>query len=159
VSRPIFEPRVPDFAARVRDSFGRQKAMATIGARLAAVRPGEVEIELGFRDDLTQQHGFVHGGLVGMIADNACGYAAFSLMPAGATVLPVEYKLNFLAPAEGERLVARGRVVRPGRTLTIAEADVFAIKGGGEVLVATALATLMALDGKPDGPTSAGSRA
>ncbi len=146
----VFEPRNPDYAARVRGSFARQKAMALIGARLTAVTPGAVEIELDYRDDLTQQHGFIHGGLVGMIADNACGYAAFSLMPAEATVLTIEYKINFLAPAAAERLVARGRVVKPGRTLSVAEARVSAVASGRETLVATALATLMQLDGRDD---------
>jgi uncharacterized protein (TIGR00369 family) len=147
-----FEPRNPDFAARVRESFARQKAMALIGARLGAIRPGEVEIELGYRDDLTQQHGFIHGGIVGMIADNACGYAAFSLLPAEDSVVTVEYKLNLLAPAEGTRFISRGRVLRAGRTLVIAEARVAALRDGREVEVAAALATLMALQGRADGP-------
>lgn len=145
-----FEPRNPAFAARVAESFGRQNAMALIGARLRAVRAGEVEIELPYRDDLTQQHGFIHGGIVGMIADNACGYAAFSLMPADASIVTVEYKLNLLAPAEGTLFLARGRVLRPGRSLVIAEARVAALKDGREADVAVALATLMALPGKAD---------
>lgn len=147
-----FEPANPAFEARVRDSFSRQKAMAYIGASLGAVRPGEVEIELPYRAELTQQHAYIHGGIVGMIADNACGYAAFTLMPAEATALTVEYKINLLAPAEGARLLARGRVLRPGRTLMIAEARVHAVQGEEEVLVATALGTLIALHGRTDAP-------
>lgn len=147
-----FEPLDPAFEARVRASFARQRAMALVGARLGAVRPGEVEIELAYREDLTQQHGFIHGGIVGMIADSASGYAAFSLMPADASVLTVEYKLNLLAPAEGEALVARGRVVRSGRTLVVAEARVAALQGGKEVEIAASLSTLMTLAGRPDGP-------
>ena len=151
-----FEPLDPAFEARVRASFARQSAMALIGARLGAVRPGEVEIELAYRADLTQQHGFVHGGIVGMIADSASGYAAFSLMPADASVLTVEYKLNLLAPAEGEALVARGRVLRPGRTLVVAEARVAALRAGKEVEIAASLSTLMTLAGRRDGPKAAG---
>ena len=147
-----FEPANPAFEARVRASFARQRAMAYIGANLRAVRPGEVEIELPYRAELTQQHAYIHGGIVGMIADNACGYAAFTLMPAEATVLTVEYKVNLLAPAEGERLFARGRVLRPGRTVMVAEARVHAVQGGEEVLVATALGTIIALRGRADAP-------
>jgi len=142
----------PEFEARVRDSFARQRAMATIGARLLEVEAGEVGIELPYREDLTQQHDFIHGGIVGMIADNACGYAAFTLMPADATVVTVEYKLNLLSPAEGERLIARGRVVKPGRTLVIAEARVSALQQGRECQIAVCLATLMTLHGKADAP-------
>ncbi|HUI16404.1 MAG TPA: PaaI family thioesterase [Alphaproteobacteria bacterium] len=147
-----FEPPDPNFEARVRASFARQSAMALIGARLGGVRPGEVEIELAYREDLTQQHGFIHGGIVGMIADSASGYAAFSLMPAEASVLTVEYKLNLLAPAEGEILIARGRVLRPGRTLVVAEARVAALRAGKEVVIAASLSTLMTLAGRTDGP-------
>lgn len=145
----------PNFEARVRDSFLRQRAMHLIGARLLEVEPGAVSIELGYREDLTQQHAFIHGGIVGMIADNACGYAAFSLMPASASVVTVEYKLNLLAPAKGERFIAHGRVLRPGRTLVIAESRVVAVTGGRESEVAACLATLMALHGKADAPREA----
>lgn len=138
----------PDFAARVRDSFARQKAMALIGASISRVGPGEVEIALPWRDDLTQQKGFVHGGILGMIADTACGYAAFSLMPAGGSLVTVEYKMNILKPGRGA-LVAKGRVIRPGRTLTVAQAEVYAEDGGH---VATMLQTLMALPDRPDHP-------
>ncbi len=141
-----FQPRDPDFAARVRESFGRQKAMVLIGARLTVVRPGYTEIELAYRPELTQQKAFVHGGILGMIADSACGYAAYSLMPASASLVTVEYKINILAPARAD-LVARGHVVRPGRTLTIARADVHASDG---THVATMQQTLMMLPDTPD---------
>jgi uncharacterized protein (TIGR00369 family) len=118
----------PNFAARVRDSFARQKAMALIGASISRVGPGEVEIALPWRDDLTQQKGFVHGGILGMIADTACGYAAFSLMPAGGSLVTVEYKMNILKPGRGA-LMAKGRVIRPGRTLTVARAEVYSEDG------------------------------
>ena len=145
-----FTPLNPDFAQRVRDSFARQAAMRLIGAVMTEVAPGRVAIELPVRDDLTQQHKFVHGGVVGMIADSAGGYAAFTLMPADASVLTVEYKINMLAPAAGERLVARGEVVRPGRTLSVVRADVYGVAAGGEKLVATMQQTLMVMHGMSD---------
>jgi uncharacterized protein (TIGR00369 family) len=139
-------PLDPDFAARCRESFGRQKAMALIGARLVRVEPGRSEIALPFRDDLTQQKGFVHGGIVGMIADTACGYAAFSLMPAGCSLVTVEYKINILSPGRGS-LVARGHVLKAGRTLTIARAEVHDNEGQH---IASMQQTLMMLAGTPD---------
>ena len=145
-----FEPRNPDFEARVRGSFARQAAMGLIGARLTTVEPGRVEIELPVRDDLGQQHGFVHGGIVGMIADSAGGYAAFTLMPVDASVLTVEYKVNMIAPAEGELLVARGEVLKPGRSLSVVRADVWARRGGAETRVAAMQQTLMVMQGMPD---------
>jgi uncharacterized protein (TIGR00369 family) len=141
-------PADPAFAQRCRESFGRQKAMALIGARLAVVEPGYVEVALPFRDDLTQQKGYVHGGILGMIADTACGYSAFSLMPAGCSLVTVEYKMNILTPARGA-LIAKGQVVKPGRTLTIARAEVYADDGSH---VATMLQTLMMLANTPDTP-------
>jgi uncharacterized protein (TIGR00369 family) len=140
-------PADPRFADRIRDSFSRQKAMALIGARLASVEPGAVAITLAFREDLTQQKGYIHGGILGMIADSACGYAAFSLMPAGCSLVTVEYKINILSPAR-DSLVARGTVVRPGRTLTVARAEVYA--RDGEQHVATMQQTLMMLPDTPD---------
>jgi uncharacterized protein (TIGR00369 family) len=145
-----FLPPNPEFEARVRASFARQRAMALIGAAMVRVEPGRVDIELAVRDDLTQQHGFVHGGIVGMIADSAGGYAAFTLMPADSSVLTVEYKLNMLAPADGERLVARGEVLKPGRSLTVVRADVWALRGGNETRVAAMQQTLMAMHGMTD---------
>ena len=138
----------PHFADRVRESFGRQKAMALIGASIKSVEPGEVRITLPWREDLTQQKGFIHGGILGMIADTACGYAAFSLMPAGGSLVTVEYKLNILRPGRGS-LVAHGKVIRPGRTLTVARAEVYADEGSH---VATMLQTLMARPDRPDQP-------
>jgi uncharacterized protein (TIGR00369 family) len=141
-------PADPRFAERVRASFGRQKAMALIGARLAAVGSGRAEIELPFRDDLTQQKGYVHGGILGMIADAACGYAAYSLMPASASLVTVEYKINILAPAR-RSLVARGEVIRAGRTLTVTRGEIHDASG---LHVATMQQTLMMLPDTPDTP-------
>jgi uncharacterized protein (TIGR00369 family) len=133
------------FETRVRASFARQRIMETIGAVMTRVDPGEVEIALPYRVDLTQQHGFIHAGIVATILDSACGYAAFSLMPPDAAVLTVEYKINLLRPAKGDRLVARARVARSGKTLTVCAGDVFAQTGGTEAVVATMLATVMAV--------------
>ena len=129
---------------RVKDSFARQNVMATIGASITRVEQGEVTIELPFRSDLTQQHGFLHAGVVTMIVDTACGYAALTRMPASAAVLTVEYKVNLLSPAEGEKLIARGRVLKSGRTLTVCFGEVHVKKDGKEKLVATMLATMIA---------------
>ena len=138
------------FEQAVRDSFAAQRAMATLGARLTRVDAGEVEIRLPFRSDLTQQHGFLHAGVVAAALDSACGFAAFSLMPAGAGVLSVEFKTNLLAPARGEELIARGRVVRAGRTITVCQADAWMLAGGAEVPVATMLATMMTIRNRGD---------
>lgn len=146
-----FKPVDPDYAARVRASFGRQKAMDLIGAALTRVEPGFCEIRLPYRPELTQQHGFVHGGIVGMIADSAGGYAAYTLFPADASILTVEYKMNMLAPGKGEALIARGEVVKSGRTLTIVKADVFAIDGASQTHCAVMQQTLITLHGKADG--------
>ncbi len=146
-----FQPEDPNFEARVTSSFRRQKLMETIGAVLARVEPGEVEIELPFSPELTQQHGYVHAGIVTAIADSACGYASLSLSPAGTEVLTVEYKVNFLAPARGTRLVARGHVIRPGRTISVCEGEVIALNGGTEVRVATMLATMIRSNAKSRG--------
>ena len=139
-------PADPGFEQRCRDSFGRQKAMRLIGAALTLVEPGCVEIALPYRDDITQQKGYVHGGVLGMIADTACGYSAFSLMPAGCSLVTVEYKINILAPARGD-LVARGQVLKPGRSLTVARAEVYAEDGKH---IASMLQTLLMLAGTPD---------
>jgi uncharacterized protein (TIGR00369 family) len=140
----------PAYAARVRDSFARQAAMQLIGARLTDVEPGRCIIELPVRPDLTQQHGFVHGGIVGMIADSAGGYAGFTLMPADASVLTVEYKINMLAPATGEVLVATGEVLKAGRTLSIVRAEVVARQGDRLTRVAAMQQTLMVMHGVAD---------
>ncbi|MFY0545286.1 PaaI family thioesterase [Brevibacillus sp. H7] len=144
-----FIPKNPDFHSRVETSFARQAAMNLIGAELVKVEPGEVEIELPFRSDLTQQHGFLHAGMVTTIVDNACGFAALSLMPPDASVLSVEFKVNLLSPAKGERFLARGKVLKPGQTITVCSGEVFSIGEGEPKLVATMLATLIMLQGRP----------
>ena len=126
--------------------------MLHLGAELSALGPGDVEIRVAFRPELTQQHHFFHAGVTGAIADTACGYAAYTLMPADSSVLTVEYKMNLLAPADGEELIARARVVRAGKTLTICLADVFVRKGGAEKHCATMLSTVMCIAGRVDGP-------
>ncbi|MGA8005161.1 MAG: PaaI family thioesterase [Burkholderiales bacterium] len=146
------QPADPRFAERCRASFGRQRAMALIGARMAVIAPGRCEIELPFRADLTQQKGFVHGGIVGMIADTACGYAAYSLMPASASLVTVEYKINILAPGRGERLLARAEVIKSGRTLSITRGEVYAEQSGAQTLCAVMQQTLMMLPDTPDTP-------
>jgi uncharacterized protein (TIGR00369 family) len=122
--------------------------MQAIGASLSRVVPGEVEIVLPFREDLTQQHGFLHAGIVSTIADSACGYAAYSLMPADAAVLTVEYKVNFLSPAQGDRMIARARVTKAGRTVTVCTCDVVSVEDGQERIVATMLGTIMTVRGR-----------
>ena len=146
-----FVPQDPAFETRVRESFVRQKVMTLIGAELTRVQPGRVEIELPFRDDLTQQHGFFHAGIVATIADSAGGYAAYTLMPAAASVLSVEYKINLLAPADGERLVASGQVVRAGRTLTVCDLEVLALKDGVRSTCARGMQTLICRERGPRG--------
>ena len=142
----FFTPQDPDFEARVRAAFARQRYMAMIGAELLRVAPGEVDIGLPFRADLTEQHGYLHAGVVTAIVDSACGCAAFTLMPAGSGVVSVEYKVNLLAPSLGERMIARGRVLRPGRTLTACSGEVVAVTGGEEKPVVAMLATMMRID-------------
>ena len=143
-----FEPQDPDFALRVRASFERQEAMRTIGATLGPLEPGRVVIELPWAQALTQQHGFLHAGMIATALDSACGYAAFSLMPIDAAVLTIEYKINLLAPARGQRFRMVGAVIKPGRTITVAEGQAWAIDQGREKLVATMNATLMAVIGR-----------
>ena len=145
-----FTPENQDFETRVRRSFGRQGIMGLIGAQITRVEPGEVEIELPFREDLSQQHGFFHAGVTSTIADSAGGYAAFSLFPAESAVLTVEYKINLMAPADGERLTAVGRVIRPGRTLTTCDLEVLAHKDGQAKVCAKGLQTIMRIDGRAD---------
>ncbi len=148
--RKALEPRDPDYRARVTSSFARQNFMELIGARVLSVAPGAVEIELPLHHELEQQHGFAHAGVTWSIADSAAGYASQSLMAADEGVLTVELKINLLAPAKGERLIARGRVERAGRRLTVARADVYAVAGGEETHVATAIGTFMVISGLPD---------
>src|SRR5215204_5019394 len=137
-----FEPQDADFGNRIQKSFSNQRVMTLLGAELKTVEPGIVEIELASRDDLTQQDGFMHAGIVTTVLDSACGYAAYSLMPAGTSVLSVEFKVNLLAPARGNLITARAEVKRSGRTLTICTADAFA---DGNIC-ATMLATMICLD-------------
>jgi uncharacterized protein (TIGR00369 family) len=137
------EPQDPEFERRVRASFDRQRFMGTLRARLARVEPGEVDIELAVREELSQQHGFLHAGALATVADSACGYAALSLMPPGAAVLSIEFKINMLAPAKGDRVVAHGRVLRAGKTITVCRADVVAYSADDERLVATMVGTMM----------------
>jgi uncharacterized protein (TIGR00369 family) len=145
-----FAPLDADYATRVRTSFARQGAMRLIGARLAELRPGYCAIELPYREDLTQQHGYVHAGIVAAIVDSAGGYAGFTLFPADSSVLTVEYKLNLIAPAAGERLIAEGQVVKPGRTLAITRGEVYAEAAGKRTLCAIMQQTLIVLSGKAD---------
>ncbi len=136
------------FADRVRASYARQHAMTLIQATLPVVEHGRTEIHLPHWSGVEQQHGFVHGGVVGMIADSAGGYAAMTMVPASASVLTVEYKMNLVAPADGETLIARGQVVRPGRTLIVTQAEVFSVKDGHETLCALMQQTIMVMHDK-----------
>ena len=145
------QPKDPDFERVVRDSFARQGIMGHLGARLASVAPGEVAIELPFRPQLSQQHGYFHAGVVATVMDSAAGYAGRSLMPAGAAVLSVEFKVNLLAPADGDLLRATGKVVRSGRTLTVCSFDAEVRKAGAWTHCATGVQTLMCLPGKEQG--------
>ena len=129
----------PNFSERVRNNFAQQRVMQLIGATLETVEPGVVEISVPFREDLTQQDGFIHAGIVTTVLDSACGYAAYTLMPAASSVLSVEFKVNLLAPAKGSRILARAEVKRAGKTLTVWSADAFA----DEKLCATMLATMI----------------
>ncbi len=143
-----FTPADPAFEERTRASFARQGAMALLGASLGKVEPGRVEIALPFRPELSQQHGFFHAGMIAAIADSAGGYAGFSLFPPAAGVLTVEFKLNLLAAADGERALAVGEVIRSGRTLTVCRLDAWVEKGGRRTHCATGTQTLMCLVGR-----------
>ena len=145
-----FTPAFAGYAERVRASFARQGAMTLMGARLLTVEPGFCAIAIVPRPEIAQQHGYVHAGVVSAIVDTAGGYAGYSLFPEDSTVLTVEFKLNLLAPADGDRLVAEGRVIKPGRTLAITQGEVHAERGGKRTLVALMQQTLMVMHGKPD---------
>lgn len=136
----------PAIERRVRDSFARMQVMTTAGASVAAVRAGEVEIVLPFSAALTQQHGFLHAGIVAMMVDTACGYAALTLMPMDAAVLTTEFKLNLLSPAKGDRFIASGRVVRPGRKLMVCIGEMFAEEGESRKQIALMTASMMVVD-------------
>ena len=146
----VLDPADPEFAARVRDSFARQRFMSHLGAALVVIEPGYCEIHLPYRDELTQQHRYFHAGATAAVIDSACGYAAFSLMPADASVLTVEYKINLLAPAQGHMVVAKGRVIRNGRTLKVCRGEGFGVMEGRQTQCAEALSTIMTLPGRPD---------
>lgn len=150
MNTPRLEPRDPHFAQRVQESFARQGAMQTLGARLGLLEPGAVDIELDWAPALTQQHGFLHAGMVATALDSACGYAAFTLMSADAAVLTIEFKINLLAPAQGEHFRMEGRVLKPGRTITVSEGRAYALSGGQEKLVATMGCTLMTVTGRQE---------
>jgi uncharacterized protein (TIGR00369 family) len=151
-SGPSFTPSDPDFEARVRASFARQGLMRTLGAELAVVRPGFCEIRLPYRDALSQQHGYFHAGATAAVADSAGGYAAFTLMGPGDSVLAVEFKINLLEPAHGDALFARGQVLRSGRTLSVCRVDVFVARDGEEKPCAAMQQTVIRLAGRPDAP-------
>lgn len=143
---PQLSARNPGFVATVTESFERQGFMAHLGAALTRVEPGLVQIEVPFRAELSQQHDYFHAGVTAAIVDSSCGYAALSLMPAGDDVLTVEYKINLIAPARGDRLVARGQVVRAGRTLTVCHGEAFAVAAGASTRCATLTTTMIRLD-------------
>jgi uncharacterized protein (TIGR00369 family) len=149
-----FEPKDLDFEARARESFARQGIMHTLNARMMDVKPGLVRIEVDFHEGLSQQHGFFHAGVTSTLADSAGGYAAQTLYPAEVTVLTTEFKLNLLAPADGKRLIATGRVIKPGRTLTVTDMEVAVIKNGHERLCAKGLQTIIGVIGRPERETA-----
>jgi uncharacterized protein (TIGR00369 family) len=138
-----FQTQDSDYEQRIRESFARQQVMQLIGATLKHVEPGAVDINLPFREDLTQQNGFIHAGIITTVADSACGYAAYTLMPAGSEVLSVEFKVNLLRPAEAEVFVAEARVLKAGKTLTVTRCDVYGKTGEVVKLIATMLATMI----------------
>jgi uncharacterized protein (TIGR00369 family) len=142
---PRFEPKNPDYRAAATATFDRQLAMRTLGISIARLEAGEVELSMSYSPDWTQQNGFVHAGIITAGLDTACGIAAFTLMPSGSDILTVEFKTNLLAPAKGERFAFRASVIKPGRTLTVCEAQAFAQADGVESLIATMTGTLMAL--------------
>jgi uncharacterized protein (TIGR00369 family) len=146
----VFIPAFAGYEARVRESFARQGAMKLIGAAISEVAPGYCAIAVAPRPELSQQHGYVHAGIVSAIVDSAGGYAGFTLFPEDASVLTVEFKLNLVAPAKGERIVAEGFVVKPGRTLAITRGEVYAEEGGKRTLVAIMQQTLMVMRGRQD---------
>jgi uncharacterized protein (TIGR00369 family) len=139
----VLEPKDSKFVEKVRESFARQPVMALIGAELVKIKAGQVDIKLPYRADLAQQNGFLHAGITATIVDSACGYAAFSLMPAGSDVLTAEFKINLLSPALGDYFLATGRILKAGKTLTVARGDVFAVKSDERKLIATILSTIV----------------
>jgi len=150
MAEAAFTPKDPLYEQRVRSSFERQAAMKTIGAFLSVIDPGHVQIELPFSHALTQQHGFMHAGMIATALDSACGYAAFTLMPEGAGILTIEYKINLVAPGKGQLFRMEATVVKPGRTITLVEGKAFAIDEGKGKLIATMTATEMTITGRDD---------
>ncbi len=140
-----FKPSDDGYEAKVRDSFNRQEIMKTVNASILSIQPGEVKLEFPYQINLTQQHGFIHAGIVSTVLDSACGYAAFSLMPKGAAVLSIEFKINFLSPAKGKLFQAVGTVKKPGRNITVTEGELFVCVDGGQKLVATMVGTMMSV--------------
>jgi uncharacterized protein (TIGR00369 family) len=147
-----FEAKDPDWEAKARASFVRQGVMGFIGAELTELRPGWCEIRLPYRPELTQQHGYFHAGIIATVVDSAAGYAGFSMMPTGSSVLSVEFKLNLLAPGDGELLIATGEVIKPGKTLVITRGDAYIVKGDKTTHCATMQQTLMTMHGKGENP-------
>lgn len=145
-----FEPKDPEWDAKTRSSFARQGAMGLIGAELVDLSPGWCEIHMPYREDLSQQHGFFHAGITTTAVDSAAGYAGFTLMPTGASVLSVEFKINLLAPADGQMLIAIGRVIKPGRNLVICQGDAWVVKNGKATHCALMQQTLVTMHGKPE---------
>lgn len=143
-----FEPRDPDFEMRVRESFERQQVMQMIGAKIVELNAGRVRLEMPYSEKITQQHGYIHGGMLATVLDSACGYSALSLMPAGTAVLTVEYKVNLLAPADGSVFDFVGTVIKPGRTIMVSEGRAYAIRDDRAKLVATMSATAMVVTGR-----------
>ncbi len=146
---PDFKPKNPDYERQIRESFLRQKFIVNLGARLGHVSPGRVEIELPFDEKLTQQHGFLHAGVITAIVDSACGYAALSLMPPQSAVLSVEYKINMLAPAIGERIIAKGWVIKPGRNIIVCSGEAAALDKGEKKIVAVMQGTMAVVRDRP----------
>jgi len=140
---PVWKPKDPAYEARVRESFARQSHMATLGASIVFIAPGEVHLALPFAPQFCQQNGYLHAGAITSVADSASGYAAYTLAPPDTDVLAVEFKINLLAPAKGEEFLACAQVLRPGRTLTVCRTDVFATGMSERVLVATMLSTVI----------------
>ena len=149
-TRPDFQPADPDYRSRVRDSFHRQKVMHTFAITIKDLSPGYIELEMPFREDLTQQHGFLHAGVIATALDSACGYAAFSLMEAQAEVLTVEFKTNLMRPAKGAHFIFRAEVIKPGRTIIVSEGKAYARNGDQEKLIASMSGTLMAITDRED---------
>ena len=149
---PRFEPKNPDYRALATATFEQQRAMKTLGISIARLEPGEVDLAMDYSAEFTQQHGFIHAGIITAGLDNACGIAAFTLMPDGSDILTVEFKTNLLAPARGQRFAFRAAVIKPGRTLTVCEGRAYAEQDGRETLIATMTGTLMALPRRASAP-------